>query len=62
MCHCVSFMQLNKRKIIHKETVYLEGHGVYGTGTELVIVQEQVLQVFYRSKGVSWDAVNSILF
>lgn len=50
-----------KVKINLKELAYLEGSGMYGTGTELVIVQEQVLKVSDRGKSISRDAVNDVL-
>lgn len=51
----------NKTKINLKELVYLEGSGVDGTGTELVIVQEQVLKVSDQGQSISGDAVDDIL-
>ena len=41
--------------------MYLEGSGVDGTGTELVIVQEQVLKVSDQGQSISGDAVDDIL-
>lgn len=56
----VLIVQLKQRK--WKGLVYLEGSGVYGTGAEPVVVQEQVLEVPDRGESVSGDAVNGVLF
>lgn len=45
-----------------KERAYLEGSGMYGPGTELVVVQEQVLEVSDGGESISRDAVNDVLF
>lgn len=40
---------------------YLEGSWVYGTWAELVIVEEEVLEISYRSKSILRNAADGVL-